>query len=260
MKKTESNHHNPKLARCFLSHKCERSRTTHCKLSAGCSFAKLLESVFFQHAVELLIDPFEPGEHVGERIESLGCDALLFLSTPESVASSWCQLELDVASRRAMPIFVVNLRGDIPEEHSSHIVVDATAPENQLLECGSRFQIELEGLARAMRTRVELCWQISRVSPDNTPAEQREAALIIENTEARIVAKCYSQIGRQLDLEIDETASVSLVRATAKTRTQKAAEMLSRRKEHELHPYVKYEIEQALSSMLADVIEKSKLT
>src|ERR1017187_7749456 len=83
---------------CFLSHKCNVE--SH---AIGLQLHVALQPM----GISLLRDPFNPGEDVLIKIDTLEFNSFVFLHSPESWGSEMCQHELEIAKVRGVPVISV---------------------------------------------------------------------------------------------------------------------------------------------------------
>src|SRR5262245_7133591 len=124
----------------LLSHKCD---------AVSEAFGERLRLALAAHHIDLQIDPFDPGDIVARRIETLKLDFVVFLVTPESVVSRWCRLELAAARNPGLPVFNVRLNGAVPVRCGRRISQSFPADDQG-------FELETARLASAIGTAVPL--------------------------------------------------------------------------------------------------------
>lgn len=217
---------------CLFSHKCHPEYH---------DLAQFIRPIFESHSVVLLVDPFGPGVGVHARIQALEFQALLFLYSPESWASEYCQAELAAAQAASLPIFSIRWSGELPEALRSRIFVNREDRRD------AEMTDELRGLAQAVRVRGSVRLLIEKLRFPNRPETVRAAAeRLADEPDCTALAEfldCLEQVYR---LEMDPVARGSLAFAVGKTGTMKGKQMLSAWKSTRDHPYPQECISQAL--------------
>jgi len=146
---------------CLFSHKC--SAENHV-------YGHLLGRALKPCDVELLIDPFRPGDRTDTRMDSFEFDSLLLLWSPESQASAAVQRELRTALRRSAPLFVAVDPGSPIRSFRKRILWVRPAEQSP------EFTAKVSDLAAAIVARVAFLRNL-RVLRDDVPADDsREAA------------------------------------------------------------------------------------
>src|ERR1035441_5555593 len=64
--------------------------------------------------IDLEIDKFDVGQDVYTRMQTFHIEAVLFLCSPESLASRPCRFERKSAARQRIPVFTVHFDGELP--------------------------------------------------------------------------------------------------------------------------------------------------
>ncbi len=271
---------------CFVSHKCEtndarnaivrgpptgarrfsgqtvaesdigdtgssNNRRFPCTLMQGSRLGDVLRSGFSTQGIQLLIDPFQPGVGVGARIENLDFQALLFLSSPESLASPWCRVELSVARQRGIPLFVIRRAGEVPVELQQRVILDAVFEDDEWDRAAGRdFADRLQTLAAEMRIRAELWKRIALLGAQAGDAgEQRRIAIEVEDADPTAITELIGFLDRCYSLQLDEAARASLARALGRTGSPAAVTVLRRWAGIEDHPYGKRAIRESLQAL-----------
>lgn len=218
--------------RCLFSHKC------------GVQYHEIgehVQEVFCKHAVELLIDPFEPGVGVGARIDVLDIHALLFLCCKESLRSAACQEELRVARDKLIPVFVIHWDDDVPAELSDRISVNLKTPS-------SDSQTELDMLGQTVLNRAGLYKQVQVLFANGPPEQARQnAQSICEEGDSTAVTEFLPLLEKAYRPELDEVARYWLALAVGKTRCARAREVLEKWASWEEHPLPQEGIREGLS-------------
>jgi hypothetical protein len=103
----------PKLYDVFLSHKQAEAQDR----------AKIYKLLFKQHGIKAFYDKDEltdddwTYEKLIEVVSRSKC--LFFLFTPTILENLWCQLELLIAIKSKMPIYIINIEPTWPNKHLS---------------------------------------------------------------------------------------------------------------------------------------------
>jgi hypothetical protein len=217
---------------CLFSHKCNPEYH---------DFAGFVRPIFESDSVVLLVDPFGPGVGVHARIQALEFQALLFLFSPQSWASEYCQAELAAAKASSVPVFAIRWSGELPEALRTRIFVNRE---------GRRYADmadELRGLAQAIRVRGSVRRLIEKLRFPNRPETVRAAAeRLADEPDCTALAEFLDCLERVYSCEMDPIARGSLAFAVGKTGTIKGKQMLSAWKSPRDHPYPQECISQAL--------------
>ena len=230
--KSEIINYIPSDMSCLLSHKCKCEYHT---------FAQFICPIFEVHSVKLLIDPFGPGVDVCARIQALEFQALLFLFSPESWNSWYCQTELAAAQAAWVPVFSIRWSGDLPQSLSNRVFVDHAGHSNADIE------EELHCLAQAVRIRGSIRKLIERLHFPNTPEEVRDAAeRLADESDCTALTEFLDCLDQTYSKEIDPIARGNLAFAVGKTGTDKAKRMLLAWRSSSDHPYPQKCISQSL--------------
>lgn len=221
------------LVRCLLSHKCNDE--SH-------SLGSKIQAIFVGYDIELLIDPFEPGVDVSARIQTLELDALLFLSSPDSIASQACREEIDAARFRFLPVFVVRLDGHVDREMRERIFVNAPALDP------AELRDALQRLAKTIGVCGRLQRTIAVLATEKSPETTRDAAQrLAEEEDLAAVAGLLPKLADVYPKVVDPTARFWIAAAVARTRTPEAEESLHSFLSFEQHPYPIRGIEDGLA-------------
>lgn len=208
---------------CFVSHKC--TLQTH-------EFIRSISSVFDSHRIRLQVDLFAPGEAVLAKIKSFACESLLFLSTPESIASYYCQQELEAAQKHGLPIFTVRLAGEVPDGLRLRINVDAReASPDQLTEPMDRLAAVVEDRSCVVALLRQLCG-------GSAAEEQREAArALMDRNDPSALGEFLPYLAIAYSHALDPVALFDLALAVGATRHPEARAMLESWRTKAAHPY-----------------------
>ncbi len=221
---------------CLLTHKCD--------IEAHEKWGKALAEALRADQIELLVDCFKPGDDVRTRMKTFNYEALILLLTPESWASTYCQLELEEARRRGIPVFVIHLSGLVPEELKDRILLHIEEPNS------TSFYEQISKLATdAISPRVIFRRELLLLNSQNPPDITQLAAENIYRTKDRtLIAEYVEELARRFCEIKDPTTQVKITEALVKSRTAEAADLL-RSLPTGQHPYVKDAIRRALESV-----------
>ena len=218
---------------CLLTHKC--GQKTH-------ELARRLRKLLTQQGVDLLVDPFYPGDDINTRINTLGIDSLLFLSDPESLQAYWCRQELAIAQKCNIPIFTAPLEGNVPDEINQRICLDLGSLEGEV------FEEEAGKLGASIKTR-GLIYRKIRSVPKLPPEEGYQIAQTIADEEDQTaLAEFVPQLGElysQLtDPNIQSWIATSLGCAGTSQAQDTLLELATREDDH---PLALYAVKKALA-------------
>jgi len=220
----------PPTITCLLSHQCSDQAHT---------LAKILKSALQDANIDLLIDPFRFGDDVQTRIDSFDFDSLLFLSSPESLASRFCQRELSAARRRSIPIFVAVLAGDVPKIMKRRIYWSLPASDS------GQFTSDAQNLGKEIRARVSLLRNLRELNTECPADKTRDAAQTIAlDIDSSLVAEIVSLLARRYVQMKDPTTRFWLALGLGSAGTAKAAKLLNNLPKED-HPYALEGIRQA---------------
>jgi len=218
---------------CLFSHKCN---------GEGHEIGKKLEMSLAPLGIRLEIDPFSPGHDVQLRMQTFDIEAVLFLSTPESIASEQCQLELRAATRQGLPIFTAYLRGDLPIwlKKRSFWRVPMNAQE---------FAAGTQVLAAATKERVAFHRQIRLLYPDNYFLETSQVARNIAMTgERTLIAEYACELAIRYRRITDPGTLYWIALALGKANTVQASKLLDHLPKGD-HPLILEGIRQAKATI-----------
>jgi len=188
----------------------------------------------------LLIDPFRLADDVETRIDSFDFDSLIFISSPESLASKFCQRELQVARRKSSPIFVALLSGDVPRKMKKKIYW--SIPPSGSLE----FVSGVQSLAKRICARVALFRSLRQLNREFPPDKTREAAQTNAlDSDTSLVAEVVSLLARRYLQMEDPTTRFWLAQGLGSAGTPKASKLLNHLLPKEDDPYALEGIRQA---------------
>lgn len=197
---------------CLFSHKCE---------SRFHDYGVQISPVFKANSVKLLIDPFGPGENITARIQALEFQALLFLLSPESWDSPYCQAELAAAQSASVPIFMIRWSGVVPDSFRDRIFLDCEGGTDVTMTNS------LHRLARAISIRASIRALIQELCFPNTPETVRSAAQrLADEPDCTALTEFLDCIERTYTSDMDPIARGDLALAVGKTRTDKAERIL----------------------------------
>jgi hypothetical protein len=217
---------------CLLTHKCNELSHT-----LGAVIAELLKS----SNIALLIDPFRLGDDVQTRERTFQFEALLFFCTPESRASQNCQLEIETARKRRVPIFTALLDGPPPEELRSKINWTPHSAGT------TEFLAEIALLATSIKERAFLLRRVNAIQSDAPPDETRDAAQSIAMEMDRTVIAEYASALADRYVQIkDPTTRYWLALSLGRASTPQAEEILRRLPDND-HPYALEGVREALA-------------
>jgi hypothetical protein len=219
-----------KLA-CMVSHKC--SCENH-------RLVGLIRAVLAPHGIRLLVDALTAGAAFTTGMQTFQFDAFLLLFTDEAWASEPCQLEIQSARDRRVPMFTAYVSGTLPEVLRTRIVWRPRFSDPQ------EFQQDAEILAGDMRTRVVLTRQLHLLTPENPPDVTREAAKrLVDAAASNVVAEFAQELTVAFRTVNDEITQFWIAQALGKADTPEAGKLL-RSLPKPAHPYVSEGIRQAL--------------
>jgi hypothetical protein len=223
--------------RCFVSHKC---KTPEGEDYPHHAFIERLRHVFQGLGIEVVRDPFGPGQDVGVRIETVPYDTFLFLSCEETWESPPCRHELADAQRRGVPIFLVRWSGQVPEEHCKRIYVDWAG--------GNVTDGVLQGLAAEIAVRGRLRQAIDAIARPGVSADEQRglAAQVYDEKDHTAVAEFLAHLEAAWSGISDATARYWIALAVGETGDSRAGDILRRWRVKETHPLVKHGIREAL--------------
>jgi hypothetical protein len=219
---------------CLFTHKC--SDRAH-------EVGMLLKTRLLESGIELLIDPFRLGDDIETRIDSFQFDALLFLSSPDSLGSPPCQHELRTARRRSVPVFGVLLAGEMPAEMKKRVYWPPSSTQSP------QFEGEVAELGHAIRARVAFLRDLRTLNSDRAPDETLESAQRIAlNADRTLVAELSSVLARKYVQLKDPSTRFWIALALGNAGTPKAAKLLNDLPKDD-HPYALEGIRQALETV-----------
>lgn len=190
---------------CLLTHKC--SSHTH-------SLVDRVANRLGRFGICVWCDPFEVGEDIDAKIETLGIDALLFLASPESLRSDRCLQELAAARARRLPVFTLRLEGHVPDHLSRRLYLDLAIP-NAL---GRR----LDELAQAIRARVILFRQIKGLSAQARFERADTLKRIVDQEDRTVIAEFLDLLADEFVNLDDPTAQFWIATAIGHAHTPEA--------------------------------------
>jgi hypothetical protein len=217
---------------CLLSHKC--GPVTH-------ELGGKIRDVLRGFDIDLLIDPFRPGDDIETRMRTFDIDAFVFLASAGSLASDPCRFEFETARRRSVPLFVAHLEGELPEPLRQRNHWKPPSPEDPA------FAAKVGGLASAIRSRVEFARDAALLRTNNLPQDAQDAARRIALKADRTAIAEFVPLltQRYLEVEDDPTVRYWIALALGKAGTAEAAEALKQLPPED-HPYALEGIRQAL--------------
>jgi hypothetical protein len=191
--------------------------------------------------VDLLVDPFGPGVDVSARIQALEFQSLLFLFSPESWKSKYCQAELAAARVAWVPVFSIRWSGELPEPLRNRIFVDrAGRADAEIVD-------KLHGFAQAIRVRGSIRRLIEKLRFPNMPETVRDAAQrLADEPDRTALTEFLDCLEQTYSAEMDPIARGSLAFAVGKTGAEKANQILCAWRSPQDHPYPQECISQAL--------------
>jgi|SRR5271157_2527242 len=215
---------------CLFSHKC------------GCEAHRIglaIQKTFLSHRITLQIDPFNVGDNVNVRMETFDIEALVFLLSPESVASLPVRLELRSARRQRLPIFIIHLDGLVPAQlkKSTYWKIPPIV--------SAEFAEGVENLAGAIRSRVGFRRQLRMLYPDNSFHELIEVAQGIALTAERtVLAESACELALKYCKISNPSTRYWIALALGKADTPRAARLLNKLPSKD-HPLALEGIQQA---------------
>lgn len=145
------------MLQCFMSHKCD--------FGDSHNFGEMLSPIFAEVGLELMIDPFGPGENIGAKIRSIKHCALLFLACRSSWQSPYCREELQNSKIRRIPIFTVAFERDFKiEELDQRIWLDVSRIQEP------RIPHELKQFASEIFNRAQVYYLIKKIQDQSNGA------------------------------------------------------------------------------------------
>jgi hypothetical protein len=197
---------------CLFSHKCNYvAHEIGSRLKAGLHI----------YGIDLQIDPFNVGDHVETRMQTFDIETLIFLSSPESVASAPCQVELKSAERQGIPIFVIHLEGALPNELRKRSYWKLPPLDSSVFDLG------VGELAKSIHSRVAFTRQIRALGADNYFHEMINVArTIATEVDRTILAEFAYQLARKYSDVPDPTTRFWIALALGKADTPQAAKLL----------------------------------
>jgi hypothetical protein len=220
---------------CLFSHKCEAP------MAHGLGVR--VQGLFRQPGIDLLIDPFRVGDQTKTRAQTIDFDSLLFLACPLSLESEYCQLELNAARQRSVPVFSILLDHAVPE------ILKTTIYWRPSLSDTARFIEEVAQLAVAIRTRAGLARNLRLLGPETPPDVSRESAEAIAcRTDRTLVAEAAGELANRYLRVTDPTARFWIAQALGHAGTPEAARLLSSLPRRD-HPYALEGIRQAIETI-----------
>lgn len=206
---------------CLFSHKCD------CE-AHEIGFA--VQEVFRRFSIDLKIDPFNPGDDTLVRMQTFDIEALIFLCSPESLASMPCRLELKTARRARLPISVVHLRGGVPSSLRQSSYWNMAALGSPSFLCG------IENFAKAIRKRVAFKRQLRALYPTNAFHELIEIARAIAlETDRTLVAESACELAVKYCGMSDPNTKYWIALALGRADTIRAGRLLDRLPKYD-HP------------------------
>jgi hypothetical protein len=174
---------------CFLSHKCN--------VESHAIGLKLHEAVQ-PMGISLLRDPFNPGEDVLIKIDTLEFNSFVFLHSSESWGSEMCQHELEIAKIRGVPVIAVLVDETRCDELRSRIWIDAS-PNN-----GGLSDAKLESLCLAIQAHAQAYRAAHTLGPDNAPEEALESAkCLVDEVDAALIGEHLQHIAASYRRDTD---------------------------------------------------------
>lgn len=199
---------------CLFCHKCNDDAHR-----IGGRLRNALEPI----GVCLQTDPFNIGDDADTRMQTFNIEAVLFLSTPESLASQACRLELKSAARQRLPIFAIHENGERPRWLKKRSYWQIPPEDAELFDAG------IEALATSVRTRVYFNRKIRLLHPANYFHETIEVAREIATSEDRtIVAEFARELARRYRTISDPTTRYWIALALGRADTVAAAKLITK--------------------------------
>ena len=197
---------------CLLSHKCNPRAhligdRLRCELNA--------------FGICLQIDPLHVGDDVEVRMQTFNIEAVVFLCEPAGLASSPVHLELESASRQALPIFTIQLEGDLPpslKKRSWWRMPSIDEPT---------FATQAGEMAESIRQRVLFNRKMRELHPTNYFIAMSEVAKdVATNEERTILAEFAGELATRYRKISDPTTRYWIAIALGRADTPDAARLL----------------------------------
>jgi hypothetical protein len=222
---------------CLLSHKCDdRSH----------GIGQHLRAALRPFGIDLQMDPFDVGDEVDARMQTFDIEALILLSTPESVASEPVRLELESAERQGIPMFTIHLNGTLPSLLKKRSYWHMPSFDDPA------FTVGLQDLVRSVQSRVAFNRKIRLLYPENSFHEMLEVARSIAmEAERTILAEFACELARRYVKVNEPNTRYWIALALGKANTAQAARLLDRLPKQD-HPLALEGIRQARAMIQHD--------
>jgi len=223
--------------RCLLSHKCDDH--TH-------RIGQHLRVALSPLVIDLQIDPFDVGDDVNTRMQTFDIEGVIFLSSPESITSVACQLELKSAGRQAIPVFTIHLQGLVPSQLKKRSYWHMPSVDDPAFAAG------VEDLARSIHSRVAFNQKIRLLYPENSFHDMLDVARTIATQgERTILAEFACELARRYLKISDPNTRFWIALALGRADTPQAARLLDRLPKQD-HPLALEGVRQAREMILHD--------
>jgi hypothetical protein len=192
------------------------------------------------------IDPFKVGDDVNMRVQTFDIEAVIFLSSLESVASTPCRTELRSAVRQGMPVFVIHLEGSVPTQLKERFYWHMPFADDPTFHKG------LADLVKSITGRVAFAQRVRLLYPENSFHETSAIArTIATETDRTILAEFVSELTRRYLNLSEPTTRFWIALALGRANTPLSARLLDKLPRRD-HPLVLEGIRQAMEMIQHD--------
>ena len=209
-----------KLIPCLFTHHCGDPRAHE--------IGGKLKKALAVGGIDLVSDPFRPGDQILARTQTLDLEALLFLLSVGSWDSPYCQEELRLAGRRRLPTFFLRLTGGIPRECRRRLVLDLA---DVMVDPGRK--VLAESIVKRVMFRRLLQKVVDPLLPDDAVAYAQE---LWEDTDATLIAEAVQELEEICSSSPSPSLRYWIIEALGKAGTPSAYQALLRLSHREEHP------------------------
>jgi hypothetical protein len=184
---------------------------------------------------------------IATRIGEVRFESLLFVATPESVASTWCQHELEAAQRLRIPMFALRTGAlTLPKPLAARRAVNVSEPATP-----DMFEA-LAALADSIRLRAMVWGVLHLLCHPESPEEQRLAChWLLSSADATALSEQLAKLNEAWLSVTDPKARETLLGAVERLRSSDLRQLLLQwREREEILPERSFAILDGLQALL----------
>jgi hypothetical protein len=172
------------------------------------------------HDINLLVDPFTPGEELFARIDTLEIETLLFLADEGSLNSRVCSYEWQSAASRGLPVVVLT-RGnvEIPEALKTRLYLSVESLQEDV-------EAEVGHVASGIHARTAVLRTLRSLSTLTFHEQVARSKFLWADTDTVVLAEFVDRICDCYNRLSDPTTRGWLARALGRAATVSAARAL----------------------------------